>query len=241
MFYTADNGDVRSYDLSTRTQGIDIAVDALARNIRTLPDNSLLLDTQGAVQRWIPSCPGCSYKQVDAYQIPANADTFALDPDGVSLWSINTYVDRTGKGRADVYRTNIKTGDPMGAFSLLPLDSGRYYSMSIGINGDSSVSSASASPTSLVYPKRTVGTTSSGKKITIANTGSVLIVVSNTTITGDFTVKHSTCVKGIAPGGSCAISVTFTPTQVGTRTGTLKVFDNVMGSPQVITLSGVGK
>jgi len=242
IFYTAANGDVKSYNLTTRTQGIDIAVDAFARTVRTLPDNSILLDSLGAVQRWIPACDGCSYKQVFAYQVPANADSFALDPDGVSFWTINTYVDlHTMQGKADVYRTDIKSGDPLGSFSLLPLDNGRYYSMSIGVNGDSSISSATASPASLTYPARFVGTTSSGKRVTITNTGSVQIVVSSTNITGDFAIKHSNCVKGIQPGGSCAIVVTFTPTQKGTRNGTLKIFDNTMSSPQTATLSGVGK
>jgi hypothetical protein len=242
MFYIAANGDVKSYDLSARTQGIDIAVDAMARTVRVLPDNSILLDSLGAVQRWIPACAGCSYKQVFAYQIPANADNFALDPDGVSFWSVNTYFDlRTMQGRGDVYRTNIKTGDPMGSFSLLPLDSNRYYSMSIGINGDGSTSTVTASPSSLTYPARLIGTTSTGKKVTLSNTGSVQVVLSNVTITGDFTVKRNGCAKGIAPGGSCTIAITFTPTQTGTRTGVLRVFDNAPSSPQTVTLSGVGK
>ena len=122
MFYSAANGDVKSYDLSSRTQGVDLAVGAMARAIRTLPDNSILLDSLGAIQRWIPACVGCAYKNVFSYQIPANADNFALDPDGVSFWTINTYFDaRANQGKADIYRTNIKTGDPMGSFALQPL------------------------------------------------------------------------------------------------------------------------
>jgi hypothetical protein len=242
IFYSAANGDVKSYDLSTHTQGIDLALGVMARGIRTLPDNSILLDSLGAIQRWIPACVGCAYKNVFSYQIPANADNFALDPDGVSFWTINTYFDaRANQGKADIYRTNIKTGDPMGSFALQPLSNGRYYSMGIGVNGDGSTSTVTFGPSSLTYPARLVGTTSWGKKVTLTNTGSVTIVLSSVTITGDFAIKHNGCAKGIQPGLSCAVVVTFTPTQVGTRTGTLKISDNTPTSPHIVTLSGIGK
>lgn len=242
LFYSAANGDVKSLDLVTRAQGPDVAIDALARNVRVLPDGSILTNTLGAIRHWIPPCPGCfPYKQIFAYQIPANADSFALDPDGVSFWTINTFYDnRNQLGKANVYRTNIKTGDPMGSFSLQPLTNGRYYSMGIGVNGDGMASNATATP-SLSFPTRVLGTVSNAKKAVITNTGAVQIVISQLTITGDFAIKKNGCIKGLQPGLSCNISVTFTPTQVGTRNGTLKIFDNANNSPQTVTLTGIGK
>ena len=44
----------------------------------------------------------------------------------------------------------------------------------------------------------------------------------------------------MAAGASCAISVVFTPTATGTRTGTLSVTDDASGSPQTVSLSGTG-
>src|SRR5207249_9155088 len=38
----------------------------------------------------------------------------------------------------------------------------------------------------------------------------------------------------------CSISITFTPTAMGARTGTLTVLDNASGSPQTAALSGTG-
>jgi hypothetical protein len=35
--------------------------------------------------------------------------------------------------------------------------------------------------------------------------------------------------------------VVFTPTQTGTRTGTLQVADSAIGSPQTSSLTGTGK
>ena len=241
MFYTATNGDVKSFDIITQAQGADIVPDAMARQVRVLPDASIMIDTNGAIQHWIPTCVGCIYKEKTTYQIPANADSFALDPDGVSFWTINTWFDNQHQmGNADVYRTNLKTGDPLGSFSLKPLPSGRYYSMSIGVNGDGMGSAAVATP-SLAFPARTVGTLSNAKKAVLTNIGVVQVVVSSLTISGDFAIKKNGCTKGVLAGGSCNISVTFTPTQVGPRTGTLKIFDNAGNSPQVVTLSGTGK
>lgn len=242
VFYTARNGDVKSFDTVSRTQGADLVPDALARQVRTLPGNSIMIDTLGAIQLWNPTCAGCPYKERITYQIPANADGFALDPDGVSFWTINTYFDTQHQtGNADVYRTNIKTGDPMGSFSLQPLANGRTYSMSIGVNGDGMAATATFTPASLAYPSRTVGVTSNPKKVVVTNAGIVQLVVNNVTITGDFAIRTNGCTKGVVAGGLCNISLTFTPTQIGTRTGTLKIFDNSANSPHTVTLSGVGK
>jgi hypothetical protein len=239
MFYSDGNGDVRSFDLVTQTQGPDVAINALARNVRALPDGSILTDTLGAIRHWVAPCPGCfPYRQASAYQVPANADSFALDPDGVSFWTINTYSEG-GLGKADVYRTNLQTGDAMGNFSLQPLTNGRYYSMSIGVNGDGMGSTIIISP-SVSFPSRIVGT-SSTKKAVVTNTGAAQIVVSKLTITGDFVIKKNGCAKGIQPGLSCNIVITFTPTQTGVRNGALKVFDSANNSPQTVALSGVGK
>src|SRR5437588_12679145 len=44
----------------------------------------------------------------------------------------------------------------------------------------------------------------------------------------------------LAAGGNCTINVTFTPTALGARTGTLLLADNAAGSPQTVALSGNG-
>jgi hypothetical protein len=240
MFYTSGNGDVKSFDVVNRTQGADIVPDAMARNVRALGDGSIMFDSLGAVQRWIPGCVGCPYKMKAIYQIPANADSFALDPDGTSFWSINTYYDdKTGLGHGDIYRTDIKTGDALGSFSLQPLSDGRYYSMSLGVNGYGMASSAVVTP-SLTFAKRSVGLSSRAKAV-LSNIGVVQVLVSKLTITGDFSIYRNACAKPVNPGATCNIVISFTPTQTGTRTGTLKIFDNAGNSPQTVSLSGVGK
>jgi hypothetical protein len=45
----------------------------------------------------------------------------------------------------------------------------------------------------------------------------------------------------VAPGATCEIKVSFTPTQIGLRTGSVTFTDNASDSPQSVSLSGTGK
>ena len=113
--------------------------------------------------------------------------------------------------------------------------------VSLTVTGSGPV--ATLSPTSLTWPKRAVGTTSPAKVVTLTNTGSSTLNISKIATTGDFalTTGAKPCGATLAAGKNCKIRVTFTPTQVGLRTGTLKVTDNAPGSPQSVALSGTGK
>lgn len=98
------------------------------------------------------------------------------------------------------------------------------------------------SPTSLTFGNVVVGATSVGKNVTVTNTGTATLNITNIATSGDFGQATSTkpCGSTLAPGKSCKIKVTFTPTQVGARTGTLTITDNATGSPQTVSLSGTG-
>src|SRR5207245_2525369 len=75
------------------------------------------------------------------------------------------------------------------------------------------------------------------------NTGTASLTITSIAITGtnagDFAQTH-TCGSSLAAGASCTISVTFKPTASGTRSAALSVTDNAAGSPQKVTLSGIG-
>lgn len=87
-----------------------------------------------------------------------------------------------------------------------------------------------------------VGTTSLAKVFTLTNTQTkaTLDNIALTT-TGDFGVSGTTCGTSLNPQGICVISVVFTPTATGTRTGTLTVSDSAIHSPQTSSLTGTGK
>jgi len=98
---------------------------------------------------------------------------------------------------------------------------------------------ASLSPPALAYANQKVGTTSSAQTVTLSNTGSATLNISNIAITGDYAQTNS-CGASLGAGTSCSINVSFTPTAAGTRTATLSVNDNASGSPQTVALSGSG-
>lgn len=102
---------------------------------------------------------------------------------------------------------------------------------------------ASLSPTSLSFGNQNVGTTSAAQTVTLSNSGTATLTITSISITGssDFSSPSNNCGTSLAAGASCVITVIFTPTMTGLRTGTLSVNDNsVLGSPQTVSLSGTG-
>jgi len=95
------------------------------------------------------------------------------------------------------------------------------------------------SPGMLDFGDQWVGTTSSPRTVTLSNSGNTPLIISDVVATGDYG-QASACVGTLATGDSCTITVTFTPTATGPRTGTVAVSDNAWASPQTVTLSGAG-
>ena len=115
--------------------------------------------------------------------------------------------------------------------------------VSLTVTGNGPV--VSLVPSSLTFPKRLVGTTSPAKAVTLTNTGVSPLNFTGISISGDFafTIIAKSCKVGtpIAPGKVCKIKVTFTPTQIGARTGAVTLTDNAGNSPQQVPLTGTGK
>jgi hypothetical protein len=57
---------------------------------------------------------------------------------------------------------------------------------------------------------------------------------------GDFSIYENYC-GTIGGGGSCYVTVYFTPTATGPRTATLTFTDSTPGSPHTVTLTGTGQ
>ena len=98
-------------------------------------------------------------------------------------------------------------------------------------------------PTSLKWGKFFVGVKSGAKSITLTNTGTATLNISSITASGDFAIKtvKKSCGSTVAAGASCLIKVTFTPTQLGLRTGQVTINDDAPDTPQHVSLSGTGK
>jgi hypothetical protein len=114
--------------------------------------------------------------------------------------------------------------------------------ISLTVNPTGTGPAVTLSPTSLSFGNKVVGVTSAAKTVTLTNTGNLTLNISSITISGDFALKPSTkpCGSTVAVGANCKISATFTPTQLGTRTGNITITDNASNSPQMVPLSGKG-
>jgi hypothetical protein len=103
----------------------------------------------------------------------------------------------------------------------------------------SGVPAVNLSSNSLNFNNQATNTNSVPQNVTLGNTGSAPLTISSIGISGQYSQSNN-CGAGVAAGGSCIITVTFSPTTSGTQNGTVTINDNAGGSPHTITLTGVG-
>ena len=110
--------------------------------------------------------------------------------------------------------------------------------ISVSGTGVAVVPTVSMSPTSLTFGSQVVSTTSAAQSVTLTNTSSAALSISSIAASGDF-AQTNNCGSSLAANASCVVSVTFTPTVGGTRTGAISFVDNAASSPQQVSLTGV--
>jgi len=118
-------------------------------------------------------------------------------------------------------------------------DNGPIDRQTVPLAGVGVLPAVALSPTSLTFPSQSVFTTSGAQDVTLTNTGYGILSVEHIAVTGPF-AQTNTCGATLSNGASCTISVTFTPKQTGSFTGSISIGDNAPGSPQTAPLSGVG-
>lgn len=95
-------------------------------------------------------------------------------------------------------------------------------------------------PTSLSFGGQLVTTTSSpAKTISLKNNGTTTLNIISIASSSDF-AETNTCGTSLPAGMTCTISVTFTPTAIGARNGTITITDNANGTPHTVPLTGTG-
>jgi len=109
----------------------------------------------------------------------------------------------------------------------------------VSLTGTGTGPFVSLSTTSLTFGPQLVGTPSTAQVVTLTNTGNAILRISSIVSSGDFH-DGTSCGASLAAGDLCKIFVTFTPTATGTRTGTLTITDNAVGSPHTVSLTGTG-
>jgi uncharacterized protein YjdB len=96
----------------------------------------------------------------------------------------------------------------------------------------------SMSPASASFGNVAVGSPSPAKSFTVTNSGASALALAITPSAG-FT-QTNTCGVSLAAKASCTINAVFSPTVLGTASGTVTVSYNGVGSPVVGSLTGTG-
>jgi YVTN family beta-propeller protein len=174
-----------------------------------------------------------SQKLVETIQAGAGPQGAALSPDGASVYVTDAGAVGAIDDTVSVINTKTNTvtstitvgNDPQGVAGM-------------------QVPTATLSSTSLNFGNQPVGTTSASQQVSITNTGTATLAISSISITGtnsgDFAATPCALPAQVLPGASCNIQIDFTPTASGTRNATLSITDDAAGSPQVVSLTGVG-
>jgi hypothetical protein len=184
-------------------------------------------------------------------------------------YTISGTISGVGRANATLTFSGPATGtvvsDALGNYSFGGLASGTYTvtpsrtgyaytpsSLQVVINGANvtgqnftsiGIPLASLSPTSLDFGAQQLNVASASRSVTLTNGGGASLAISGVSISGtnasDFSYT-SFCGTTLSAGGSCIISVRFTPTALGARAATLSVADNAAGSPHQVSLAGTG-
>ena len=149
----------------------------------------------------------------------------STNDDALSAWSVymDTGAAEFGKGSA---------------FYVWPVRSGQFCYMTI-------------SPTSKDFGNVITTVTSTSQAFTISNNGTASVSVTGISLIGGdsgmFAVNPGDGTNGacgpaptLAPGASCTVAATFTPTSYGPKSTTLRISSNAVNPASDITLSGCG-
>jgi hypothetical protein len=109
----------------------------------------------------------------------------------------------------------------------------------VGLTGAGVQSHMQILPASLSFGPIAVNSPSS-LSLTLFNNGTAPITGVALSATGDYAVTVPCPVSTLAPGGSCGVTVTFTPTKIGADNGTLTVTSSDATSPDAVPLTGTG-
>jgi archaellum component FlaF (FlaF/FlaG flagellin family) len=112
--------------------------------------------------------------------------------------------------------------------------------MTIALAGLGTQPGLAASPTAVNFKGVVVGNSGTAS-INLSNTGTAAVTVSQATASGaGFTIIGSPAGQTISPGQSIRFTAQFSPTSVGSASGSVSVASNAPNSPLTIALSGTG-
>lgn len=132
------------------------------------------------------------------------------------------------------------TGNASGSISFVSNAPGSPATLALSGNGDASTDALNASPSAVAFGSVTTGSHSS-QTVTLKNTGSSNISISQIAVSGSTFGASGISTPGTLAGGqSASLTVTFTPTTTGAASGSVTITSNASDPSLVVTLSGTG-
>jgi len=93
----------------------------------------------------------------------------------------------------------------------------------------------------VAFAAQAVATQSDSVAAVITNIGGAPVTITNVTATNNTEFPASTtCFATLPPGGQCEVTLSFLPSAAGSRSETVEITSNGVGSPQSFTVSGTG-
>ncbi len=166
---------------------------------------------------------------------PAAATDFAIAPGG----NCGTSLAAGASCTVNVTFTPSVASAESAKLVFTDTDPNNQQSATLTGTGTNNAPVAAFMPTSLTFPGQLVTTPSATMPVTLKNSGTSTLNITSISASGDFS-QTNTCGTSVPAGMTCMITVTFTPTATGNRTGSITVSDDANGSPQTVPLSGTG-
>ena len=172
-----------------------------------------------------------------------NADDFKIDANTCPA-SLAVSVACT----VGVTFTPTATGARTASLIITDDAGGSPQSVTLNGTGEASQNKLALSTTALTFGANNLETVTVAP-VVLTNSGSASIHLSGYSVSGanagDFSISQNTCASAdanvLAAGGSCTITLTFTPTAVGLRIAALQIADDASGSPQTVQMDGSGQ
>jgi len=129
-----------------------------------------------------------------------------------------------------------------------PAIAGAYQASLAGVAGNTFVAKIDPAhkpgiaivPASVNFGNQALSVRSAAKTVTVINAGSASLTITEITTSGDF-LETDDCIGTLSGGGGyCTISITFTPSALGSATEEISLTDNAPDSPHTITVTGTG-
>jgi hypothetical protein len=125
--------------------------------------------------------------------------------------------------------------------TLTLTDDAQIPTQVIQLSGQGTAPQLSPSSGSFNFGDLLVNTVGAGVQLVFSNTGNSVLTISSASVNGDFSISQNACTGTLQPNDLCFVTVVFSPTTAGIRTGTLSIISNDPVYPQAgLSLVGMG-